>query len=119
MDAQLKAKWIEALRSGKYEQARGRLHTRDGGYCCLGVLCRVADLEIDEDTGDAVVGALESGDDYQPIYDIISKENAPPLWRRNDGLGEFEKALSFAEIADYIEENIPSDALSPQVTRHE
>ena len=38
MDADLKAKWLEALRSGKYEQTQGTL--RDGdAFCCLGVLC--------------------------------------------------------------------------------
>lgn len=35
--------WVKALRSGEYEQARGKLRvTRDSGdafYCCLGVLC--------------------------------------------------------------------------------
>lgn len=39
-------KWIDALRSGNYTQARGGL--RDGdGFCCLGVMC---DLEVNEDT---------------------------------------------------------------------
>ena len=33
-------KWVKALRSGKYQQAKERLH--DGtGYCCLGVACVV------------------------------------------------------------------------------
>jgi hypothetical protein len=34
-------KWIEALRSGKYKQTRGRLADRIG-FCCLGVACEVA-----------------------------------------------------------------------------
>lgn len=33
--------WVEALRSGKYRQVKGRLKTVDG-YCCLGVACEVA-----------------------------------------------------------------------------
>ncbi len=32
-------KWVAALRSGKYDQAQGALHTVNGGFCCLGVLC--------------------------------------------------------------------------------
>jgi hypothetical protein len=40
MDAELKAKWLEALRSGKYDQTSGQL--RDGNcFCCLGVLCDI------------------------------------------------------------------------------
>lgn len=33
-------KWIDALRSGKYEQAVGMLQN-DRGYCCLGVACEI------------------------------------------------------------------------------
>ena len=42
MDSYLKQKWVRALRSGKYEQATGALR-REGGFCCLGVLCDVYD----------------------------------------------------------------------------
>lgn len=36
-------KWIEALRSGDYEQTRGALARVGGGYCCLGVACDLAE----------------------------------------------------------------------------
>jgi hypothetical protein len=42
MDKDLKAKWIAALRSGKYEQGREYLR-KDDSYCCLGVLCDLVD----------------------------------------------------------------------------
>jgi len=38
MNKKIKAKWIAALTSGDYKQAKGKLQTPDG-YCCLGVLC--------------------------------------------------------------------------------
>ena len=38
---ELKRKWIEALRSGKYEQTRLRLRKGENSYCCLGVLCEI------------------------------------------------------------------------------
>jgi hypothetical protein len=42
MDAELKAKWVEALRSGKYQQLTpGGLREGDR-FCCLGVLCDIA-----------------------------------------------------------------------------
>lgn len=34
-------KWVEALRSGRFQQAKNRLATKDG-FCCLGVACEVA-----------------------------------------------------------------------------
>jgi hypothetical protein len=39
MREQVKADWIAALRSGVYEQGEGKLRTRQGRFCCLGVLC--------------------------------------------------------------------------------
>lgn len=41
----IRREWIKALRSGKYKQTRGTLHStkrnRDS-FCCLGVLCDLA-----------------------------------------------------------------------------
>lgn len=34
--------WVQALRSGSYEQGKGRLASHDDKFCCLGVLCEVA-----------------------------------------------------------------------------
>jgi hypothetical protein len=34
-------KWVEALRSGRYEQGHGHMR-KDGRYCCLGVAMEVA-----------------------------------------------------------------------------
>ena len=48
MDPELKAKWVAALRSGEYKQGRDVLHNnKSNTYCCLGVLCRVAEFETD------------------------------------------------------------------------
>lgn len=47
MNERVKKLWLEALRSGKYEQAVGRLRI-DDRFCCLGVLC---DLHAKETGG--------------------------------------------------------------------
>lgn len=42
MNAEIKTKWLEALRSGEYQQGREALlkvHSYGQRYCCLGVLC--------------------------------------------------------------------------------
>lgn len=41
MNQDIKKRWVDALRSGEYEQAKNYLSTPDG-YCCLGVLCEIA-----------------------------------------------------------------------------
>lgn len=47
MNPEIKALWLEALRSGEYEQGEGWLKQMpDDGpaeYCCLGVLCDLAE----------------------------------------------------------------------------
>ena len=40
MNTEVKQKWIDALRSGKYEQGSEKLRSVTG-YCCLGVLCDI------------------------------------------------------------------------------
>ena len=56
--------WVDALRSGQYEQTDKRLK-RDGKYCCLGVACEVA-----------VANGLEL--DIRPFFeDSIGDENLP------------------------------------------
>jgi hypothetical protein len=54
MDPTVKAYWLTALRSGEYPQTSGKLHRaatvgvnvdpEPEGFCCLGVLCRLAEL---------------------------------------------------------------------------
>lgn len=46
MNQEIKRRWVEALRSGKYKQGQNCLHdSGDGSFCCLGVL---TDLYIKE-----------------------------------------------------------------------
>lgn len=66
MKPEIKQKWLEALRSGKYHQAVGQLKTTYGSFCCLGVLC---DLHAKETGGkwDMEVSAEPYGQ-YKPAY---------------------------------------------------
>lgn len=49
MKAEIKEKWVAALRSGDYIQGQGLLVTATGNaqlvHCCLGVLCELATQE--------------------------------------------------------------------------
>jgi hypothetical protein len=58
MDATIKAQWVAALRSGDYTQGQGSLKTRDGSYCCLGVLCAIAPDEVATETFDYNGGVI-------------------------------------------------------------
>lgn len=140
MDPKIKADWIKNLRSGEFKQARGQLYDPDeGGYCCLGVLCRTLGSEFfflseDEETdwtGYTVTpwNGVELGVDNEMLTsealaalgmvreDITVMDT---LTAMNDGtttsnVDEATGAIvpvvkiapkSFAEIADWIEENL-------------
>jgi hypothetical protein len=47
MDKKIKAKWLKALTSGRYKQARKKLRVADK-FCCLGVLCDLYAKETGE-----------------------------------------------------------------------
>lgn len=51
MNPEIKQKWVEALRSGKYNQTEVSLKDCQG-HCCLGVLCeiRCKELGVNSDT---------------------------------------------------------------------
>ena len=100
MNPELKEKWVKALRSGEYKQTFGRLR-QDNSYCCLGVLCKVADFAIDDTGGDSVQ-AHGSVVAYGPVGNAIGgKPVVEHLWRMND-----DAQMSFSQIADYIEQNL-------------
>lgn len=118
MDAELKKKWTDALRSGKYTQGKGwmKQQTKDQtSYCCLGVLCDVS-LGFQDKPNNF---SWNDGECYwrpKPLEgerfgsnsstftpDQLAKLGLTPeeqktLWEMNDDQGK-----TFAEIADWIE----------------
>lgn len=63
--------WTDALRSGDYEQATGRLVEVDPangkaiGYCCLGVLCELAiKAGVSVEKSEPRLCSEESGDEF-------------------------------------------------------
>jgi hypothetical protein len=57
MDPRVKALWVAALRSGKYQQGEGHLRRKKNGlteghiaYCCLGVLTDLMIIEVGDET---------------------------------------------------------------------
>lgn len=97
----LKAKWLEALRSGKYEQGIGYL-CRDNKYCCIGVLADVKGLPFKMQGGQKIYNMGE----YTYGGTLPDVPHSSVLINMNDS-----ETRSFNEIADYIEKNITEEAL--------
>ena len=102
MQPKLKKKWLKALRSGEYRQTTRKLKSRNGAFCCLGVLCDIQGAKWDWSSGE---------------YSTLGMTGRPPTKYRgghtdfqeliylNDGAFA-NKKHSFSEIADYIEKNL-------------
>ena len=108
MKPELKAKWVAALRSGEYTQARETLCDEGDAFCCLGVLLSISDKgywngplyeferEYDDD-GDPIVCDGDLGRFGRRMFGISDTAEASLITMNDD------QNKSFAEIADYIE----------------
>ena len=113
MNQEMKIKWLEALRSGKYKQAVSRLMLKDHRgqrYCCLGVLCEISGL-----------GEWTEEPSYSNVHEFIYNRghfasNLPPAMREALGISDDDietlvnmndlTKASFTQIADWIERNL-------------
>ena len=124
MRPEVKEEWVEALRSGEYEQTKGFLHRLEAnddipvGYCCLGVLCDLAvKAGVVENDPDGVVeyfgneqavlpraveiwaGLDQEGKLPTPIVMGDNEAKAMSLVSLNDSYN-----YTFEQIADVVEE---------------
>jgi hypothetical protein len=103
MRTRVKEKWLERLRSGEVEQARGALRVVDSdgseSFCCLGVLCEIAveegviqrtnKMDPDEDVGMAY---------YDPAVD--TKDDSPTAPSPYFGTVLPPSVIEWAELPD-------------------
>jgi hypothetical protein len=124
MNAEVKEKWLNALRSGDYSQTINKLKT-NRGFCCLGVLCDLYSKEFDvpwENSGNNSYYAIKGNTISLPVevliwaglssrypevpYKILSDEHS--LKDHKCDLTELNDSfrLDFNEIADIIENHL-------------
>ena len=132
MNKEVKALWLDALRSGDYVQGKYALRTEDNTFCCLGVLCDLAVKAGIQEDGTLTDSrqTLHEGVTYQ--YDDVEGQGVAnnmlpvkvakwagidtpgslPRWFHGEQGEEFvalwelndELNMSFGQIADVIEE---------------
>ena len=111
MNPQIKQKWVDALRSGDYQQTKGRLRKEDE-FCCLGVLCDLYGKENNVEW------------QHNEVDDYFYEKNSTVLplsvmeWADVDGqsadicnvtetlAGLNDSGSTFNEIADLIENHL-------------
>lgn len=126
MDADLKARWTAALRSGEYAQGQGVLRsaTEDGKdleYCCLGVLLDTLNPEGWRPSKHALdhqdvsfVHSTNDGGNYERTCSLdpeLVKALGMPAGPQNDSQGQLVRLndvllADFDQIADWIDKNL-------------
>lgn len=109
---QNRIKWVEALRSGEYQQGKGNLRKGER-FCCLGVACDVFKAQIGVDWSNDQCGVFtflgERNVLPSAVQDCLALtaggsldkrvERRAVLWSLNDSLD-----YSFDQIAQVIED---------------
>lgn len=100
MDKKLKAKWIKALRCGRYKQGNGALKV-DNEYCCLGVLATIQRCKWND--GEPIMKNESVGHQERGRHFYLAPTFAQIPYRAQKFLGQMnDKGKTFKEIADYI-----------------
>lgn len=111
MNQDIKAEWVAALRSGKYEQTNGALKDEDG-FCCLGVLCDVVKdrvgLSWRKLEGSCVTLTMGDATGSLPTQvSIFAGLNTSPMVGKDSLIYLNDiKRLNFKAIADAIEAHL-------------
>jgi hypothetical protein len=130
MTAEQKARWLEALRSGKYKQGVSLLESSDPdtdakAYCCLGVLQMVLDGDVQRGAGcdgrrrsyplptmqwylDHDIDVVLEDDNDGPDVGIspICSVDKPNCQNYSYAYLNDSSGKTFSEIADLLEEDI-------------
>jgi hypothetical protein len=109
MNPEIKARWVDALKSGNYTQGQGRLHAKDANgnssFCCLGVLCDLAN----KDNIALEIEAYETSDGVSILYDDDESwlPNSVTEWSGVDHQGTFNEGLDNQEFSTlaYLNDN--------------
>lgn len=103
MNAEIKQKWVEALRSGKYQQTKN-LFACDGKHCAVGVLI---DLYLKEnDKSEIVIDELESMPTSVSLWAELESPTFETPISILDVMELNDAGHPFADLADFIECNL-------------
>lgn len=128
MNPEIKTQWLEALRSGEYQQGHMALRNTSNQFCCLGVLCDLYAKAHPEESTDMLWSLKDTGtlywfggDDGIPPAKIrewagLPSQNPVILVKTADehiasspcvNISDLnDNGMSFADIANYIEEQL-------------
>lgn len=119
MKADIKEKWLEALRSDKFVQGTGALKYVSGldyermpaegaqcRHCCLGVLCEVIEAPFVQSLEDAEARYYRVDGSTSSLSSELQYEVGMTYPQQSHLINMNDRGETFAEIADWIERNL-------------
>lgn len=112
MNREIALQWVDALKSGKYQQGTGTLRAQhDDKYCCLGVLCEISELGTWDREGWEWVWAYKVGEEDENAAVLPAavqewaemKSKAGDLSDETNLARQNDSGKTFSEIAEIIE----------------
>lgn len=104
MNPEVKAAWVAALRSGKYQQGQRRLCVEDGGerrFCCLGVLEDLR-MQVDGDKWHQTPGlAMAACPDGRPHVTFTAFPS--------------HETIRWSGLTDAVRRTMPADGIDPGI----
>ena len=107
MKEEIKDRWVEALRSGKYKQGKRALKQGEN-FCCLGVLCDITKDEIGMEWIHDPGGDFMDGYPSLPppsVRDYAGLHMGNPTIERTSLALMNDTGVEFSVIADLIEKH--------------
>lgn len=114
MNKDIKKRWLDALRSGKYKQGVGALRKRGYKFCCLGVLCDIVKPSSWTICRGTICYQMGNSTGLPP-KEVLEVCGIVDDFFGFDGIGfrlttmNDSENKTFNEIADFIEEKISDD----------
>ena len=110
MNQEIKKKWVDALRSGDYDQTKGCLQDNNG-FCCLGVLSDIHSKETktnwEKRRGTNSIYYIEKyGTLPTEVIEWSGLKDYSPMTSKGSLVSLNDQGKEFPEIADIIESEL-------------
>ncbi len=110
---EVKVRWLAALRSGQYQQGKGRLRSEDNEYCCLGVLCDLLEPEawtlVQSEHRYAHRDGSVAFPPFEVTYKVLVGSTPPASWRT--------AAAAFWRLARLNDDGQTFDAIATEIEK--
>jgi hypothetical protein len=115
-------KWDAALRSGEYQQGKGRLETKDKKFCCLGVLQMALDGKVEMEynsDGESVGSRGYPTNEWKEEHGVVFRDyNSNDELQSNPSYASAPYLNAFKASADVVNDSTRCDEQCNEIHLH-